>query len=59
MGDWKEIALDTIAIINPTESLGKGTKAKKIAMTVLQSFTKKVSSYSIEEYNGGQVLKVL
>jgi type I restriction enzyme S subunit len=53
MGDWIEIALDKVAMINPTESLSKGTKAKKIAMTILQPFKKKVSSYSIEEYNGG------
>jgi len=53
MGDWKEIALDKVAIINPTESLNKGTKAKKIAMTILQPFTKKAPSYSIEKYNGG------
>jgi type I restriction enzyme S subunit len=46
MGEWKEIALDKVAIINPTESLSKGTKAKKIAMTILQPFTKKVPSYS-------------
>jgi len=53
MGEWKEIVLDKVAIINPTESLIKGTKAKKIAMTILQPFTKKVLSYSMEECNGG------
>ena len=53
MGEWKEIVLDKVAIINPTESLIKGTKAKKIAMTILQPFTKKVPSYSMEECNGG------
>ena len=36
MREWKERALDNVAIINPTESLSKGTKAKKIAMTVIQ-----------------------
>jgi len=53
MDEWKEIAFNKVAIINPTESLRKGTKAIKIAMTVIQPFTKKVPSYSIEEYNGG------
>jgi len=53
MGEWKECKLEKVAIINPTESLSKGTKAKKIAMTILQPFAKKVPSYSIGEYNGG------
>jgi len=53
MGEWKELALDTAAIINPTESLSKGVKAKKIAMTIIQPFTKRVHSYSVEKYNGG------
>jgi len=53
MAEWVDIALDKVAIINPTELLSKGTKAKKIAMTMLQPFKKKVSIYSIEEYNGG------
>ena len=45
--------LDAAAIINPTESLSNGVKAKKIAMTIIQPFRKKVQSYSVEEYNGG------
>jgi len=53
MGEWNEMDLDAAAIINPTESLNNGVKAKKIAMTILQPFTKKVPSYSIEEYHGG------
>jgi type I restriction enzyme S subunit len=53
MGEWREIALDKVAIINPTEALSKGIEAKKIAMTILQPFTKKIPSYSIAEYNGG------
>ena len=57
MREWKERALDNVAIINPTESLSKGTKAKKIAMTVIQPLKKKAPSYSIEEYNGGMKFK--
>lgn len=53
MREWKESILDNIALINPTESLRKGIPAKKVAMEVLQPFTKKVPSYSIEVYNGG------
>lgn len=53
MGEWRELALENVAVINPTESLSKGTSAKKIAMEVLQPFTKKVPNYSIDAYNGG------
>jgi type I restriction enzyme S subunit len=53
MSEWREIALDSVAIINPTESLKKGKVAKKIAMDAIQPFTKKPSSFAIEEYNGG------
>jgi len=51
--EWKEEILENIALINPTESLSKGNKAKKVAMEILQPFTKKIPSYSIEPYNGG------
>jgi len=53
MSEWQEMALDSVALINPTESLKKGAVAKKIAMDAIQPFTKKPSSFSIEEYNGG------
>ena len=53
MSEWREVSLDSVAQINPTESLSKGTVAKKIAMDALQPFTKKPSSYELEAYNGG------
>lgn len=53
MGEWQETNLDTIAFINPTESMGRGTAAKKIAMEQLQPFTKKLSGYQSNEYKGG------
>jgi type I restriction enzyme S subunit len=53
MVEWKETSLENIAVINPMESLSKGVPAKKIAMEVLQPFTKKIPSYSIVKYNGG------
>jgi type I restriction enzyme S subunit len=53
MGEWQEMALKEVAFINPSELLPKGTMAKKVAMTDLQPFTKKVTNYSIEPYNGG------
>ncbi|MBC2698157.1 MAG: restriction endonuclease subunit S [ANME-2 cluster archaeon] len=53
MCEWKETKLQEIAVINPAERLTKGTKAKKVAMELLQPFTKKISTYSREEYKGG------
>lgn len=53
VSEWREVSLDSVAIINPTESLKKGVVAKKVAMEVLQPFTKKPNSFSFEEYSGG------
>ena len=57
MTKWKECKLDDIAIINPSEKLAKGTNAKKVAMELLQPYTKRIPSYSIEEYKGGTKFK--
>lgn len=53
MSEWKESVLDDIALINPSESLVKGSHAKKVAMELLIPFTKRVSGYTLEPYNGG------
>src|SRR5690606_21877227 len=53
MSEWKEISLEKVAEVNPTERLPKGTLAKKIAMEILKPFTKKIVSYTIEKYSGG------
>ena len=53
MSEWKEYKLGEFINFNPTERLPKGTMSKKIAMEVLQPFTKKISTYSLENYNGG------
>jgi len=50
---WEEASLVDRASINPTEKLGKGILARKIAMTDLGSFQKKIQSWSFEPYNGG------
>jgi type I restriction enzyme S subunit len=57
IGSWKEYRLADFADINPTERLPKGTIAKKIAMELIQPFTKKILSYSKEEYKGGMKFK--
>lgn len=53
MSKWKEYKLGEFINFNPTERLPKGTMSKKIAMEVLQPFTKKIATYSLENYNGG------
>lgn len=53
MSEWREERLADIALVNPTERITKGEVAKKIAMEELQPFTKRISSYSYEEYKGG------
>lgn len=53
MAEWQEKALGDVAIINPTETLRKGTMAKKIAMADIQPFTKKVTGFAVEPYNSG------
>jgi type I restriction enzyme, S subunit len=53
MSEWRECKLGDVAEINPTESLRKGTLAKKIPMDALQPFTKKIPKFEIENYNGG------
>ncbi len=51
--EWKKKKLSEIAVFNPTERLGKGTIAKKIAMDKLVPFCRDIPSYELEEYSGG------
>lgn len=53
MNNWKECRLEEVVEINPTESLKKGTVAKKIGMDVLQPFTRAIPGYSCEAFSGG------
>lgn len=55
--DWKECKLKDIVEINPTESLKKGTVAKKIGMDVLQPYCRAIPSFSFEPYTGGTKFK--
>ena len=50
---WVETTLGEIALINPRESLKKGTAAVNVPMTSLEPFTKKIQSFEIKEFNGG------
>ena len=55
--DWGRLdmicKLIDIAEFNPTESLKKGTVAKKVAMEQLRPFCRDISNYTLEPFNGG------
>ena len=57
MEEWKECKLSDVVEINPTESLKKGTVAKKIGMDVLQPYCRAIPSFSFEPYTGGTKFK--
>lgn len=57
MEDWKEYKLGEVVEINPTESLKKGTIAKKIGMDILQPFNRAIPSYTLEAFSGGTKFK--
>lgn len=57
MEELKECKLKDIVEINPTESLKKGTVAKKIGMDVLQPYCRAIPSFSFEPYTGGTKFK--
>ena len=45
--------LSEIALFNPTETIKKGSLAKKIGMDKLQSFCRDIPDYEIAEFTGG------
>lgn len=45
--------LSEIALFNPSESIKKGTLAKKIAMDRVQPFCRDISSFEVTEFTGG------
>ena len=45
--------LSEMALFNPTETLKKGTLAKKVGMDKLQSFCRDIPDYEIAEFSGG------
>ncbi|NLB82387.1 MAG: restriction endonuclease subunit S [Clostridiaceae bacterium] len=54
---WREVTLEKVAIINPSESIAKNKIAKKIGMEALLPFTKKIYSYEQERFKGGTKFK--
>ena len=55
--NWDAKRLSEIAYINPRESIGKGSVAKKVPMDGLQPFCRDISEFIFEEYKGGSKFK--
>lgn len=53
MSEWRKVIASEFIEFNPKESIKKGVIAPKISMDVLAPFTRKISSYSEEPFNGG------
>ena len=51
--EWTEKKLSEIVRFNPTETIKKGSLAKKIAMEKLQPFCRDIPGYETAEYSGG------
>lgn len=51
--NWRKLKLSDIAEFNPSETLKKGTIAKKVSMDILRPFCRDISGYSEESYTGG------
>ncbi len=54
---WLNKRLDECVLVNPHESLTKGTRAKKVSMDKLQPFYRDVPEYEYAEYSGGAKFK--
>lgn len=50
---WREVKLENVVEINPSERIAQGTKAKKVNMDALIPFTRKIPKYVNETYKSG------
>ena len=50
---WVETTLGDIAVINPRESLSKGSIAINVPMDCIDSFSKKIQRYNSKKFEGG------
>jgi len=57
--EWTIRTISDIADINPRESISKGSIVKKIPMEALQPFTRDISSFQLERFNGGSKFRNL
>jgi len=50
---WIETTLGELAIINPRESIKKGSVAKSVAMEKLPAFDKRITGFELKPFKGG------
>ena len=53
MSEWTIRPLSDIAEFNPTETIKKGSLAKKISMDMLQAFCRDIPEYELTPFTGG------
>ena len=53
MSNWRNIEIGKVINFNPSESIKKGTIAKKIPMDKLTVFEKKIKGFELSEYSAG------
>ncbi len=55
--DWEEVVFSEAIEVNPKRELKKGTKTKFVSMIDLEPFKRKISNFSIKEFNSGTKFK--
>ncbi|RTY89246.1 restriction endonuclease subunit S [Flavobacterium sp. GSN2] len=53
MSNWRNVEIGKVIDFNPSESIKKGTIAKKIPMDKLKVFEKKIKGFEFSEYSAG------
>jgi type I restriction enzyme S subunit len=53
MSNWRNVEIGKVIDFNPSESIKKGTIAKKIPMDKLRVFEKKIKGFEFSEYSAG------
>ena len=53
MSNWRNVEIGKVIDFNPSESIKKGTIAKKIPMDKLNIFEKKIKGFEFSEYSAG------
>ena len=53
MSNWRNVEIGKVIDFNPSESIKKGTIAKKIPMDKLKNIKKKIKGFEFSEYSAG------
>jgi type I restriction enzyme S subunit len=57
MTNWRNVEIGNVIDFNPSESIKKGSLAKKIPMDKLTVFEKKIKGFEVSEYKAGPKFK--